>query len=96
MSELDQMSEDCAHQHTGSCSDEYGKYLYVVCMDCRTILIESALGKKLREGCPGWEREPHTFHCKHCHHDADYHIRKLNERIWHLEHNVPMVQVGIF
>lgn len=71
---------DCVHKHTGSSSPE-GVYLFVVCMDCREILAESELGKKLREECPGWTREGWDNFCAHCHHDADYHIRLLTERL---------------
>lgn len=72
----------CEHKHTGSSSPK-GEYLFVVCMDCREILAESELGRKLRLGCPGWEQEGNNSygHCKHCHHDANYHIKLLTAKL---------------
>jgi hypothetical protein len=71
---------NCIHKSTGSMSPG-GVYMYVSCMDCREILAESELGKKLRETCPGWDRRKYEHHCKHCHHDADHHIELLTARL---------------
>lgn len=71
---------ECPHLHTGSSSPS-SVYMFVICMDCREILAESEIGKRLRESCPGWEREGYAGGCIHCHHDADYHIKCLTARL---------------
>ena len=72
---------NCEHKHTGSCSPA-GVYLYVICMDCRTILNESEEGRRLRLACPGFEAEKYASgSCAHCHYDAQHHYDAIAAKL---------------